>query len=225
MEKKLRIAIPGDEEGTPNYREALRLLDAEPVLVGMECQAEEFDGLLLPGGGDVDPSRFGQEDQGSNPSDLELDELQFTVLDRFVKAKKPVLGICRGHQVINIYFGGTLIQDLGEERNMRHRSPNVDKVHPVRTDLHSWLGRLYGEHFIVNSAHHQSVDQPGRGLRVISWSEEGVAEALEHESLPVYGVQWHPERLCFSKRREDAVDGSHVLKLFLEAAEDGRSRK
>ena len=114
-ENQLKIAIPVLDMPTANYENALRELGARPVVIKEVCDPQEYDGLLLPGGDDVDPARFGQEINGSLGISPELDALQFEVLDRFVKAGKPVLGICRGHQVINIYFGGDLIQDLGEK--------------------------------------------------------------------------------------------------------------
>ena len=100
---QLKIAIPVLDMPTANYENALRELGARPVVIKEVCDPQEYDGLLLPGGDDVDPARFGQEINGSLGISPELDALQFEVLDRFVKAGKPVLGICRGHQVINIY--------------------------------------------------------------------------------------------------------------------------
>ena len=101
-ENQLKIAIPVLDMPTANYENALRELGARPVVIKEVCDPQEYDGLLLPGGDDVDPARFGQEINGSLGISPELDALQFEVLDRFVKAGKPVLGICRGHQVINM---------------------------------------------------------------------------------------------------------------------------
>lgn len=113
--KTLRIAVPTYSTEITNYADALRELGAEAVIVQEVCNPMEYDGLLLPGGGDVDPVRFGQELDGSLDVDPALDQLQLDTLDRFVKAGKPIFGICRGHQVINVYFGGDLIQDLGKK--------------------------------------------------------------------------------------------------------------
>ncbi len=221
-EKALKIAVLVRTMPTANYENALRGLGAVPVVLRERFDPEEYDGLLLPGGDDVDPARFGQENCGSEGIDQELDALQFGMLDRFIQRKKPVFGICRGHQVLNIYFGGDLIQDLGEEKNLRHRRWNgQDRVHETDTEADSWLGHLYGERYAVNSAHHQALGRIGEGLRVSSRSGDGVVEALEHEMLPVWSVQWHPERMCFANARTDTVDGSLALRYFLQQCEKG----
>ena len=215
-ENQLKIAIPVLDMPTANYENALRELGARPVVIKEVCDPQEYDGLLLPGGDDVDPARFGQEINGSLGISPELDALQFEVLDRFVKAGKPVLGICRGHQVINIYFGGDLIQDLGEKNECHRRTGDQDKVHRSITKPGTWLEELYGTEYPTNSAHHQAVGSVGTGLETVSLSEDSVVEALVHTSLPVYSVQWHPARMCFANRRDDTVDGSRVIRFFLD---------
>ena len=120
--RRPRIAVPEIDQNVKNYTRALRAAGMEPVVISRqteqmqqayqqeyldysEFKAENYDGLLLPGGGDINPNRYGQENQGSIMIMDALDELQFAMLDDFVKLGKPVLGICRGHQVINVYFG------------------------------------------------------------------------------------------------------------------------
>lgn len=224
--KRLRIAVPTFDEEITNYENALRELGAEAIIVREICDPTEYDGLLIPGGGDVDPARFGQKMDGSLDVDPALDELQLETMDCFVKAGKAVFGICRGHQVINIYFGGDLIQDLGEERNLRHRrTDDFDKVHKTITEAGTWLAKLYGTEYFTNSAHHQGLGRIGTGLTVVSKAEDGVVEALAHETLPIYSLQWHPERMCFSKKRTDTVDGSLALRFFLDLCEKTSNRK
>ena len=217
MNGKIQIAIPTlREKAVQNYINALRELGAEGIAVPSPCGAEEFDGLLLPGGVDVAPARYGQEvSEKCGSVDEALDALQFAVTDAFIKAGKPVLGICRGQQLLNVYFGGTLIQHL--EQTPCHSSgvSGKDLVHETGAEAESFIGKLYGERFAVNSAHHQAVDRPGRGLRVVQTSDDGVIEALEHETLNVRSVQWHPERMCFAHRREDTVDGRALLAWFV----------
>ena len=172
-----------------------------------------FDGLLLPGGGDLDPASYGQEMRGSNKPDPDLDQLQLDALGAFVHAKKPVFGICRGLQVINVFFGGTLVQNLPQGY---HQYIGCDQVHETIAEPNSFLAALYGERFSVNSAHHQAIDALGNGLQAVQHAMDGVIEAIRHTELPVWAVQWHPERMCFRHSRADCVDGSAVLRWFLE---------
>lgn len=213
--EKPRILIPTIAE-VPNYLNALIALGAAPEALDRITDSSGYDGLLLPGGGDIDPARYGQEVNGSRWMKPELDALQFAVLDAFVKAGKPIFGICRGHQLLNVYFGGSLIQDI--ESPIRH-SPvtrGVDSAHQIQVKAGSWLHSLHGASFTVNSAHHQGLDRLGDGLIAIAFAEDGVVEAAHHNSLPVWSVQYHPERMCFAHRREDTVDGSAELAFFLD---------
>ena len=218
----MRIALPVfSETGFTNYFDALSALGFEGVPVDTGCDPAEFAGLLLPGGGDVDPVRYGEAMSPlCDPPDQALDALQLGVLDAFVKAGKPVLGICRGIQVINVYFGGTLIQHLPESPRHSRMGGDVDKVHRVRAEGDSFLAALYGTDFAVNSAHHQAVKALGQGLRIAAVSDDGVTEAVCHESLPVWGVQWHPERMGFHHPRTDTVNGEMLVRQFLKLCKE-----
>lgn len=218
MNEKIRIVIPGYEKSTVNYRNALAALGAEAECVeGPEVDPEKYDGMLLPGGGDMDPARYGRQDEGSEPPDAALDERQIVAFEAFRKAGKPIFGICRGIQVINVCLGGTLIQDIPQkQRHSRMGGPD-DKVHLCTAEEDSVMHALYGKSFLTNSAHHQAIEKPGKGLKVTLWSDDGVAEAVEHETEPIWGVQWHPERMCFILKRNDgSVDGKEILQAFLD---------
>ena len=212
-----RIAVAVTTAKAENYVNALRGAGAEAVLTaGERVDPADFDGLLLPGGGDVAPSRYGEEVNGSEGIDEELDAHQFAVLDDFVRAGRPVLGICRGHQLVNVYFGGTLIQHLPEADSHRLTGEG-DQIHPSSAVPGSWIAEAYGlTDMVTNSSHHQAVKQPGKGFVIDQKSFDGVVEAMHHESLPVYTVQWHPERMSFAHRREDTADGRPVFDFFLE---------
>ena len=172
------------------------------ALFGSETEPAA-DALLLPGGGDLAPWRYGQENTASRGLEPERDAAELALLDRFTAAGKPVLGICRGLQTINVFFGGTLLQDIPGHSAECGR----DRMHPVRSA--GLFARLLGERGSVNSAHHQAAGRLGSGLEAAQWSPEGVTEALVHRRLPVWAVQWHPERL---ERRK----GLGLFRAFLE---------
>ena len=220
--KTLKIAIPVTDYRPDNYMAALAALGAEPVQVTEPVSADSFDGLLLPGGADINPSLYGEENNGSKGIDDSLDELQFGALDAFVKAGKPVLGICRGHQVINVYFGGTMIQDLPSAgRHARDAGQAEDKIHLNHTEPGTLLAKLYGEEFTSNSSHHQAAGKIGEGLRVMARSDDGVIEALCHETLPILGIQFHPERMCLSFANDRTADGLRIFQEFLHTVRQG----
>ena len=174
-----------------------------------------YDGLILCGGTDLHPSRFGEEIDGSVNIDTDRDEAEFALMQAYLDAGKPILGICRGHQLINVYFGGSLHQDM-EDSVAHKRQKGCDMVHTVTAEPDSVLGKLYGTTFAVNSAHHQAVKALGKGLRATAIWDDRFVEAVEHETYPVMGVQWHPERMSFRNRREDTVCGEELLKYFID---------
>ena len=223
-ETTLRIAVPAlPWADIANYLRALGHLNAKGVvLYGIE-KTDDYDGLLIPGGWDADPALYGQQNRACEGVNQELDRLQMRSLELFTAAKKPVLGICRGEQMINIFFGGTLIQHIETAADhVYNKELSTDRTHMTRAERGSFLEKLYGERFPTNSSHHQAVDRLGDGLRAVQWSEEGVIEGIEHETLPVWGVQWHPERMCFEHRRADTVDGSRVIDMFLNRCRGGQ---
>jgi putative glutamine amidotransferase len=190
--ERLRIAIPGlPEAKVVNYKNALGQLGAEVAVIHELCRAEDYDGLLLAGGADADPRLYGEENVASKGIDPARDQLEMAMMDAFVKAKKPVLGTCRGHQMINVFFGGSLYQHLPE--SALHRGAAI--LHEVKAAPDSIVGKLYGSSFTVNSTHHQAVKALGTGLRATAYWEDKYVEACEHTSLPVFSVQWHPEKM------------------------------
>ena len=151
------------------------------------------DGLIVPGSGNpVLPEYYGGE-----PTDevIRFDEYGHDkqVIDLFVKAGKPIFGICRGCQLINVALGGTLYQDLVAQKGLVHFDPELR--HEVRASEGSLLCRLFGERFLTNSTHHQAVKVVADGLRITARSSEGIVEAFEHKERPIFATQFHPERL------------------------------
>lgn len=177
-----------------------------------------LDALLLPGGGsDVDPALFGA-DRSPYIGEVvpERDAFEYLMLDEAVAARKPVLGICRGIQVINVYFGGTLFQDLATEYPvlptgsisdqssdavsylLQHKRPDLEwnVVHDIHIYPDSRLFQLLGvDSAGVNSTHHQACARVAPGFRITATSSDGVIEAIESSDYPIIGVQFHPERL------------------------------
>lgn len=179
---------------------------------------EEFDGLVLTGGGSLPPEFYRLPHSDRFQPDRDRTEKALIGLCR--KQGKPILGICRGMQLINVALGGTLIQDLPPEQKIFHTSSQGDLVHPVFSPEGSTLNGLYGPVFSVNSAHHQALDQLSDGLEAVAWSESGVVEAVELPGYPLLGVQFHPERMAFGKRRLDTVDGAAIFGWFLDVCRE-----
>lgn len=198
-----------------NYCKALCQCGADPYPGCCPAPDLSCDGLVLCGGGDLDSALFGQVSCGSQPPDLARDRAELTLFHAFYQAGKPIFGICRGMQVINIGLGGDLIQDLPPASRIFHSGSPHDLVHPVRSEPNSFLYGLYGPLFLVNSAHHQAVGRLGRGLRAIAWAESGFPEAIDCPGRPVLGVQFHPERMAFDQRPQGTVDGAPILFHFL----------
>jgi len=215
---KPRILLSCSPHGAINYENAIRCAGGTPVSIYSPSVTTEYDGLLLCGGGDIAPGLFYQNNQGSKEIDTVRDESELALVSVFLSQKKPIMGICRGHQVLNVALGGSLIQDISSELHVFHTVEeweNGDKVHPIRVLPGSLTARLLGPACVVNSSHHQAVDILGQGFRATAWSESGLVEALEHESLPVFSFQFHPERISYFRRRPDTCDCSSTFEYFI----------
>lgn len=210
-----RIQISGADGAMDNYIAAIS--GAGGAAVPGYCPAPDLscDGLLLCGGKDVQPHLFGQENRGSLAPDPARDAAELALLRAFWPTGKPILGICRGMQLLNIFLGGTLVQDLPDHLRPFHQGQKGDAVHPILADEGSLLHRWYGPVFPVNSHHHQVLDRIGAGLTVTARSEGGCPEAAEHPGRPVLAVQFHPERMSFANRRADTVDGAEIFRWLI----------
>lgn len=155
------------------------------------------DGLLLPGGGDMDPKFYGQERiPACGEPNLLRDAAEPLLLRAFLAADKPVLGICRGIQVMNAVLGGDLYQDIKPFEHLPHND-HWTKVHTVTVRRGTLLSRILGQDTVlVNSQHHQAVDRVAPGFTLAALSEDGIVEAIEKpDARFCLGVQWHPEWL------------------------------
>lgn len=209
------LFIFGDPEKLPNYGMAVAGVGGEFFYAEDAAREPEAYGLILTGGGDVDPSFYGQENTASAYIDADLDRREFAVIEAFLRAGKPILGICRGHQILNVALGGTLIQHIPTAPAHVHTEAG-DSVHSIEALPGSLLHTLYGHRFSVNSSHHQAVEKLAPGLALTAQADDGVAEAFEDPARRLWGVQFHPERMCFTHRREDTVDGASIFRFFLE---------
>lgn len=199
---KQGILIAGRPEKIKNYVDAYGKLGVKAVGC-FDCEWDsitEYQGLVLPGGGDFSLKLLEEENQGSKLETIDetLDFVQWRLLDAYIKQDKPVLGICKGMQLINLYYGGTIVQHLPTA--CIHAWQDEDQEHMTIALKDSFLAKLYGIRFPVNSAHHQGLGKLGDGLEAIQFAEDCVIEGIQHQSLPVYGVQWHPERMKYGDR-------------------------
>ncbi|HKG02999.1 MAG TPA: sigma-70 family RNA polymerase sigma factor [Conexibacter sp.] len=167
--------------------------------------------LVLTGAdNDLHPSLYGQEVRGARNTRLDADRADAVILRDTLVSGMPVLGICRGHQLLNVVRGGTLHQDLGEERATSRPDMHADRrMHAVATGDDSLTRRMVGARVAVPSLHHQAIDGLGRGLRVTSRSADGIVEGIEATHHPfAVGVQWHaelPEAGIAGRRVRDAL--------------------
>lgn len=163
--------------------------------------ALKCDGLLLPGGADINPELYGQvpSEACGNPNTLR-DTGEWSILEAFLSSQKPILCICRGFQLLNVFFGGTLYQDIKalQRCSHMHMLSAPKGIHNVSIVPNTMLSEVvaHKETVFVNSLHHQAVDRVGQGLTVSANSEDGFVEALEMTDYPFcLGVQWHPEHM------------------------------
>jgi len=184
-------------------------------------EMEQCDGILLTGGGDVDPSIYGA--RADHPKvrgvDKKRDQFEREILDRALDVEIPLLGICRGLQLANVHLGGTLIPDLEDAGHSGHRGSGGREIaHPVAVEGDSLLREVVREsRGSVNSSHHQAADKPGKGLRVAARAGDGVVEAMEFADPARRAffmlVQWHPERM----KDTEHPFSSELLRRFLRA--------
>ena len=168
----VKIQISGLTGKMDSYIEAVLQAGGEPAAAYSPPPDPDCAALVLCGGGDLDPRLFGQENRGSHPPDPVQDEAELALVRYYLQAGKPVLGVCRGMQVINVALGGTLIQNLPPGTREKHIGQGgKDQIHPISLAPEGFLGKLYGTSLTVNSWHHQAVDRLGEGLPAAAWSE------------------------------------------------------
>lgn len=205
MDRKARIGVTGDHRRwAPSWwclSLALRLVGAHPerISVRRPASGEAFDALVVSGGNDIGPELYGGDAMPKARIDKARDELEVAWIRRALDEGWPILGICRGAQLLNAVLGGTLIQDI---RPLRKRTSNRASLLPLKTvsiDPTSRLAWTCGRAVLrVNSLHHQAIDRPGTGLRIVARDLDKLCQAIEAETArTAIGVQWHPEYLFY----------------------------
>jgi putative glutamine amidotransferase len=191
-----------------SYMRAVEMAGGLPVALppltseNVDALLDSLAGLLLTGGPDLDPSTYGAAPHPElGPTDPVVDAFELALCRRAFRRQMPILGICRGAQLLNVALQGTLHQHVPDFTNgaVEHRQAEIGSLtsHEVRVAPDSSLARTTGGGPVkVNSFHHQAIDQIGFGLRAVAWSQDGLIEAVEHnEGRFVLGVQWHAETL------------------------------
>jgi len=213
----------------PSYIRAVRRAGGVPM-IAPHPGADELsaimavvDGVVITGGQDVDPAVYGAEPDGSRATMRHSDDADIALFNAAVAANLPILGICRGIQVVNVALGGSLLQEIQAEGSRHHptyaeMSEPMEHRHPAEVVADSRLGEIYGaSSIVVNSLHHQAVGKPADGLRTVATSPDGLIEAMEGESCDLIAVQWHPELL-------DPADGDPLFEDLVARAAAARSR-
>lgn len=189
--------------------------------------AEALDGLVLQGGVDISPSLYGEEPievMSKHRQDPIRDRYEMKLLHAFVQRKKPVLGICRGFQLMNVYSGGTLFQDLPTQRPLEvdhYRSDLYDRLtHDVKFVKNGLLHRMYGKNEgKIVSIHHQGIKNLGDQLKVEAHSDDGLIEAFSSQAYPFFvGVQWHPE----FQQIDGVLSAQPLVEAFIHACHEQR---
>ena len=183
----------------------------------IDAVLSRLDVLVLPGGGDISPARYGETNTPTLVKvNLLRDDFEWRVLALAKKRRLPVVGICRGHQVLNVFHGGSLWQDLPTQfpaKDVQHRGVH----HPISITKGSLLSRMIGKtSATVNSSHHQAVKRLAPGFRIVAKSPEGVVEAIEAEDYPAIGVQFHPERMVAQEKDEVFIEFFRNLHMLCQ---------
>ncbi|HIT88261.1 MAG TPA: gamma-glutamyl-gamma-aminobutyrate hydrolase family protein [Candidatus Coprocola pullicola] len=205
-----------------HYIKAIETAGGYPMIL---CPNEMFpdfiDGLLLTGGGDIDPILFGEEPIAENGEISPLrDAFEWSLCQKAQEKKLPILGICRGMQLLAILNGGSIYQDIYSQTNtmIKHiqKAPRFYGTHTIEIATNSILSKIANQNScVVNSFHHQSVKEAGKDFMVCAKSKDGLIEAIEHKTARfIIGVQWHPEMM-----KKDKIQ-MKLFEMFVKAAKE-----
>jgi len=224
----LKIALCKSNTGFHSYINWLEYFKVDFIIFDWKEKTptelfDECSGLILTGGTDIYPGFYKDIDDVSIKESYtpERDSYEMELIENTLKYKKPVLGICRGNQLLNVYFKGTLIQDIKSERGFDHSKISESEIrhHDINVKTKSLLFKIVNEKkYSVTSTHHQAIDKPGEGLAVNAIADDGIIEGIEFEDKKdksfLLGIQWHPERMI----NYDNPFSKNVLLKFIEEA-------
>lgn len=188
-----KVFIYGDPAILQNYKNALSACRTQCVISQNVNHAKQCNALLLAGGGDVSPCLYSAVNTNSLAISLKRDISELYLIAYFFHRNAPIMGVCRGLQIINVFFEGTLNQKIPHEE--LHYAKNKDVTHRITTSKSGFMRELFGEKAVVNSAHRQSVAKLGKDLFVCAKASDNTIEALRHRSKKIIAVQFHPERM------------------------------
>ncbi len=201
----MKIGLTFSESNYANYPLWIKGYDSSIEIIELSYiennlqEVTKCDAIVFTGGVDMETIEKIEYDYAPKEFNRVRDLFEMAVLEKALNEKKPILGICRGLQLINVYLGGTLHLDNGEAKNKIHRRESEDKIHPIQVEKNSLFYSIVKQEFgEVNSAHHQSIEILGSGLKAVAHTEDGVIEVIESanpEKQFIIAVQWHPERM------------------------------
>ncbi|POY39620.1 peptidase C26 [Flavobacterium alvei] len=202
----MKIGLTFSESNYANYPKWIKETDATIEIIELSYEVNNWqdvalcDAIIFTGGIDMDPIEKIAYANAPKEFNLARDRFEMAVLAKALDKKKPILGICRGLQLINVYWGGSLHLDNGDAKNKIHRRESEDKIHRIQVEKDSLFYSIVQQEFgNVNSAHHQSIDVLGSGLKAVAHSKDRVIEVIESTNPDeqfLLAVQWHPERMA-----------------------------
>lgn len=225
---KIALTYTGSDEKHNNY---VRWLQGNENITVIKISADDnnlhelkhCDALILSGGVDVHPGVYNHHTVYANAPETfnkERDQIELAIFQSALKSHKPILGICRGLQLINCFFGGSLRQDLGNDLNKIHKAEEKDKAHGLTIEAGTLLHKIiHKERGVVNSAHHQAIKKLGEGLKINCMADDGTIEGFEWAEASdksfLLCIQWHPERM-FQLGLEDSPLSKNIRNVFIE---------
>ncbi|WP_281950416.1 gamma-glutamyl-gamma-aminobutyrate hydrolase family protein [Nitrosophilus kaiyonis] len=202
----IKILVTGSDRGSKIawsfIKFILKTYKTKPIFISPKNFNKniEFNGLIISGGIDINPSLYGETSYKFSNFDIKRDEMELFFLEKALMKNLPVFGICRGMQLINVFFEGTLHFDI-KDLDLNHPHPKTPlplKDVFIKKDSHLYK-IIMSERIKVNALHHQAVDKIGLGLKKSAYDKNHIIQAIEHETLNILGVQWHPEFMPYLK--------------------------